>query len=107
MSNWSVHKAFEKATKDHHPTLSDSPVIHLYGEYEHIPIEAWEAALIKTANFVERWGTDYLPLFERAECELNNSRKQLRSLQKARSIAKGDFSIIEPLSRQQGYFIEP
>ncbi len=107
MSNWSIDSAFEKATKNHNPARSFSPVIHIYAEQEHIPIEAWEAALIKTANFVEQRGAKYLPLFERVETELNNSRKQLRSLEKARSIANGDFSVIETLSRQQGYLIEP
>ncbi len=107
MSNWSIDSAFEKATKDHCLAHSSSPVIQVYGEYENISIEAWEAALIKTANFVKKWGAKYLPLFERVESELNNSRKQMRSLEKARSIANGDFSVIETLSRQQGYFIEP
>lgn len=107
MRNWSVHKAFEKATKDHYSAHSSSPVIHIYGEHESIPIEAWEAALIKAANFVEQWGARYLPLFERVEIELNKSRKLLRSLEKARSIANGDFSVVKALSRQQGYLIEP
>jgi len=107
MSNWSIDKAFEKATKDHSPTHLSSPIIHIYVEDEHIPIEAWEDALIKTANFVERLGAKYLPLFERVESELEFSRQQLRSLEKARSIANGNLSPINATLREQSYFIEP
>lgn len=107
MSNWSLDRAFEEATKNHRPTHPSSPIIRIYEEHETIPIEAWEAALIKTANFVEKWGVQYLPLFERVETELNNSRKQLHSLEKARRIATGSSSVIRTLSGQQGYLIEP
>ena len=107
MTSWSAHKAFEKAIKDYHSAHSSSPVIQLYEENVQIPVEAWEDALIKAAYFVERWGVKYLPLFERVEIELKNSRKQLRSLEKARCIVNGDFSVIKTLSRQQGYLIEP
>ena len=107
MNNWSVLKAFEKATSNNNPNNLVCPVIRLYAEHEHIPMAAWEDALIKTANFVEQWGAKYLPLFERVEYELEKSRKQLRLLEKARSIAGRGFSTIDTPSRQQGYFIEP
>ncbi len=107
MNNWSVLKAFEKATSNNNPNNLACPVIRLYAEHEHIPMAAWEDALIKTANFVEQWGAKYLPLFERVEYELERSRKQLRLLEKARSIAGGDISPIDTPLRQQGYFIEP
>jgi len=107
MGNWSIHKAFVKATTNHYPTHLTSPVIHLYGEDEHIPIEAWEDALIITANLVERWGAKYLPLFERVESELEKSIQQMLSLEKARSIANGDLSPINATLGEQSYFIEP
>lgn len=107
MSNWSVHEAFVKATKNHSRAHLTSPVIRLYDEHESIPIEAWEDALIKAANLVERWGESYLPIFERVECELENSKQQLRTLEKARSIANGGLAPNKYLLRQQSDFIEP
>ncbi len=107
MSNWSVHEAFEKATKNHCPTRLTPAIIHLYSENEHIPLEAWEDALVKAANIVDRWGESYLPIFERAEHELEKSRQQLLSLEKARNIANGIRPPKEILLRQQGDFFEP
>lgn len=107
MNNWSVHKAFEKAIKNHTPNKASSHVIQIYAEDEQIPIEAWEDALIKSATFVERWGVKYLPIFERVERELEKARQQLHSLEKAKSIATRSLSHINNQLRQQSYLIEP
>ena len=107
MNNWSVHVAFKKATQNNYSSHSKPSIIHLYAENELIPIEAWEDALIKAAKFVERWGEKYLPIFERVELELEKAKHQLRSLNKARSIANGDLDVIENKLRQQRYLFEP
>ncbi len=107
MIKWSVYKAFEKATKAHNPAHLLSPIVHIYEEQDAIPIKEWEDALIKAANFVERWGVKYLPLFERVENELKKSREQLHTLEKVKNIANGDLSSVETLTGQQSYFIEP
>lgn len=107
MNNWSVHKAFEKATKERNTTHLTSPLIHIYDESETIPLEAWEDALIKSAKFVERLGTNYLPIFERVECELENAKQQLHSLEKAKTIARENLPLTNDQLRQQSYLIEP
>ena len=107
MKKWCVYEAFEKAVQDHHcPALSSSPE-HLYQDGEPIPIEAWEDALIKAANFVDRWGEAYLPVFERVEQELNQARERLVLLEKARSIARGELGSINIAITQQSDSFEP
>jgi len=107
MKKWCISEAFGKAIQDHRNTaLASSPVL-TYQEGESIPIEAWEAALIKTANFVDRWGEAYLPLFERVEQELDQARERLVSLEKARSIARGEPGSINIAITQQSDSFEP
>jgi len=108
VKKWCAHEAFKKAIHNHRSPALPSSTARLYQDGEPIPIEVWEDALIKAASFVDRWGEAYLPLFERVEWELEKARQQIISLEKARSIARGNLSsdYIKTLS-QQSYLIEP
>ena len=107
MKKWSVHDAFNKAINNYQNAASQSPIINFYEDNDPISIEVWEDILIKAARLVDRWGIEFLPIFERVEHELEKAKQQLHSLEKAKYIARTNLTQTSKYLGDQSNFFEP
>lgn len=102
-NEWNAERVLEKWIERNVNPISilskNAKPLKLYGQGDYIPIEEFEAVVIKAANLVNDLGEEYLCIFERAERELKDARERLAKMERIREIAshakqrigKGDF----------------
>ena len=93
MKQWHPEEALKKWVVKNRYTLSDTAVKadlvlpYLYKAGDDIAIRELEAAVIKAAKIVQQLGIDYIDIFNRAEKELENAKRQRDALKKIEHIA--------------------
>lgn len=105
---WQAHLVLRKWTKanfisqNSDDKMSLFPMIDFYNEGDKISIAELELVVMKAARIVERFGPNYLDIFERAERELANAKSKLNKWEKVCIMAKSEY-----LSHRESYFIKP